>query len=227
MSKPPVQMALPFHSRELAEVETVLNRAITAGDPLIASEYGNSLSNSIKMKGVALAKLLYGLRESWPLFVASGIEEEFLDFVDAHMHVRSRTASKYADMYGEVFVKAKISDVLKEQLSHKQITTLLLLTAAVREGSLDEEQLTDVVILDHSGVQNIVRAARGDATNSNTAAYARLVQREHSRYPLGTIVAFGNGESEPIGSLKLDPSTDAGKKIVERFKNKLNLEDIR
>ena len=226
--QPPVQMAMPVNSSDLAEIDTILDRAITAGDPLIASEYGNSLSNSIALKGIALAKLFFGMRDNWELFRASGIEEDFADFVDAHMFVKGRTAEKYANMFEAVFVQANISPEVRGKLAHKPMETLLLLTAAVREGSLDGDQLATVVVLDKKGVHDIVREARGDATNSKTHIYARLVQREHSVYPKGTIVAFdGEGHSEAVGYLLLDPHTDHGRKYVERVKNTLGLEDIR
>lgn len=225
--QPLVQMGLPVQSRELAEVETILARSITAGDPLIASEYGNQLSNSMALKGVALAKLFFGMRDNWALFRAAGIEEEFADFVDAHMFVRGRTANKYADMYEAVLTNEALPVGLRTQLQFKPIKTLLLLTAAVREGSLNEDELWDVALLDHQGVREMVRKARGEATNSHTAVTARLVMREHSTYPKGTIVVFGGSEVEAIGYLKLEPTTEAGKKYLQRIINSLGLEDIR
>jgi len=223
-----VQMSLPFYSRDLADIDTILGRAIAAGDPLIASEYGNSISKAITLRGVALAKLFFGMRDNWELFRTSGIEEDFPDFVDAHMLVKGKTAIKYANMYEAVFVTANISPAIRKQLFYKPVESLLLLTAAVREGSLDDEQLADVVILDHKGVRDVVRKSRGDATSSKTHIYARLVQREHTVYRKGTIVAFdGEGHSEAVGYLLLEAHTEHGRKYVERAKNILGLEDIR
>lgn len=224
---PPVQMDLPSHSRELAAIDTVLSRAISAGDPLIAAEYGNTLSNAIARKGIELAKLFHGLRDSWGLFRAAGIEEDFGDFVDAHMVVRGRTAIKYADMYQSVFLSPDVPPEIKQQLEQKPIKSLLLLTAAVREGVLSADQLEEVVIKDHDGIREIVREARGQATNSHTAVYARLVQRDSGNYAKGSLVVFGGEEREPIGFIKLEPQTEAGRKFLARMINVLGLEDIR
>lgn len=219
---------MPSHSREQAEIETIVERAVVAGDPLIATDYGNELSRTIVSKGIGLAHLLYGLRSNWALFRRAGIEEEFGDFINAHMEtVTSKTAISYADMYEAVFVNAPLTEELKLQLARKPMKQLLLLTAAVREGSLEKDDLEDVVLLDYRGVRDRVRAARGDATSSSSAIYARLVQRETSKYPQGSLVVFGGGEVEPIGFLKLEPETDAGKKFLERMKNQMGLEDIR
>jgi hypothetical protein len=227
--QPQVQMALPLMSRELAEVDAIVTRAVAAGDPLIASEYGNQLSKEMTLKGVALAKLFFGMRDNWPLFRAAGIEDDFKDFVDAHMHVTGRTADRYADMYEAVFEKSRIAPQVKSKLLHKPIKTLLLLTAAVREGSLTSEQLGNVIVLNHSGVRDMVREARGEVTNSSTATRGVLVQREHSVYVKGTLVVYGGSgdEIEVLGWLNLTPKNDSAMKFLERMKNALQLEDIR
>lgn len=230
--QPPVQMALPVQSRDMVEIDTILDRAIAAGNPLIAAEYGNQLSNAIRLKGVALAKLFFGMKNNWSLFRASGIEEDFADFVDAHMTASGATAEKYANMYEAVFVNPKVPEELKSQLARKPMESLLLLTAAVREGSLDQDDLEDVVVLDKTGIRQKVRNARGDVTSSRRAIYARLVQREHSVYPKGTLVVFGQSEEgeteiEAIGAFNLNVRTESGQKYIQRIINTLGLEDIR
>jgi hypothetical protein len=224
----PQDMELLLQSKELADVDTVADRAVKSGNPLIATEYGNHLGRSIALKGVALAKLFYLLRKNWQLFRVSGIEEEFGDFINAHMNLTSRTAEKYADMYQDVLDNDAIPLETRDKLAGKPIKQLLLLTAAVREGSLDADDLEDVVVLDYNGVRNKVRDARGDATSSRRTIVARLVQREVSKYPHGSLVVFdGNGESEVIGQFKLEPTTETGRKYLERLINAHGWEDIR
>jgi hypothetical protein len=225
--QPPVKMAPRVGSSDFADVDTILDQAITAGDPLIAAEYGNGLTNSMRLKGVALAKLFFGMKSNWHLFQAAGIEEDFPTFVDAHMHITGRIADKYADMYQAVLANPEIPLEVREQLKLKPIQSLLLLTAAVREGSLDAEDLEDVVVLDYNGVRSKVREARGDATNSHTTIFARLVQRDNASYPKGSIVVFGPGSDiEAIGMLNINPRTESGKKYLQRIINKLGLEDM-
>lgn len=228
MQKPPVQMAMPVLSKDLAEVDAILERAISAGNPLIATEEVNRVSKAITMKGIKLAKLFWGLRDNWPLFRVAGISEDFSDFVDAHTFVKSKTANRYADMYDAVFVKGRVPDPVREQLQHKSIETLLLMAPAVRDGSLTDEDLADAVVLSHKGVRDLIRERRGQMTNSSTAVYAKLVQRESAVYPLGTLVVYGgNSDIEAIGNIKLNPTTESGKKFLDRMKRELSLEDIR
>ena len=225
---PPFQMALPVTSSDMAEVDAILERAITSGNPLIATNEINNLSRAITIKGIKAAKLFWGLRNNWHLFRVAGIEEDFLNFVDAHTFFKGKTAARYADMYDAVFVKGSVPDLVREQLQHKSIETLLLMAPAVRDGSLTDDDLADAVVLSHRGVRDRIRERRGQVTNSNTHVYAKLVQRESSVYPLGTIVVFGGeGDIEAIGSLNLSPRTKSGKKFLERMKNLLGLEDIR
>lgn len=228
MPQPPVQMAMSVGSSDLAKVDAILERAIASGNPLIATEEINSLTTAITIKGIKAAKLFWGLRDNWPLFRASGIEEDFSDFVDAHTFFKSKTANRYADMYDAVFVQGRVPDPVREQLQHKSIETLLLLAPAVRDGSLTEDDLADAVVLSHKGVRDRIRERRGAVTNSSTAVYARLVQRESASYPMGTIVVFGgDSDIEAIGGVNLNPRTESGKKFLARMVNMLGLEDIR
>ena len=232
MQQPPATTTMPYvNSRDMADVDAVLRQSVIAGDPLIAAEYGNNLIASIRLRGVALAKFFFGLKSNWPLFQAAGIEEEFVDFVDAHVNFDARTADKYADMYREVLENESIPLETREQLKLKPIQTLLLLTAAVREGDLDADDLESVVILDTNAVQQLVRQKRGDVTNSRTAVYARLIQQKGRSYPAGSVVVFGTSEDgrqeiEPIGTFNLEPHTEPGRKFLARLIRKMNLEDM-
>lgn len=221
MSQPLVQVE--------QEIDEVIERAIMAGDPLIATDYGNNLSRTIVLRGIALAKLLYGMRSNWHYFRLAGIEEDFLDFVEAHMvGVAARTADKYASMYESVFANNHISPTLKDQLAEKPIKTLILLTAAVREGSLGEDQLEDVILKDHPGVRQMVREARGRERVSRNYTIGRISKRNEGKYPRGAIVVFGQEEEEVVGWIKLDDlQTEAGKRYVEKIQNVLGLEELR
>lgn len=228
MMQPPA--TLPVSSNDMADIDTILHQAITSGDPLIATEYGNKLIATVRLKGVSLAKLFFGLKSNWQLFQVAGIEEEFVDFVDAHMQFDGRTADKYADMYKNVLENETIPIEIREQLKLKSIQTLLLLTAAVREGDLGPDDLENVVVLDHNRVQRMVRHLRGDVTNSRTAVFARLISQQGRPYPAGSLVVYGsdengNPEVESIGFFNLTPNTASGRKFLARMIRKMDLEE--
>ncbi len=227
MQTPLVQLPLPL-LYELAEVDTILSRAIAAGDPLIATEYGNQLHRTAFLKGVSLAKLLYGLRENWSVFRAAGIGDTFEDFVVAHMiSVDKSTAHRYANMFESVFIRAEISDILRSQLSLKPIRSLLLLTAAVREGSIGEEELQEAVLKNESGIREIIKRARGYQTKSSRAIYAKIVTREDSAYgPRGALVVFQDGDSEKAGLINLNPDKEFTQQFLERMKNALGIGEL-
>ncbi len=231
MEKPPSNAAAQVVSSDFAEVDNVLQRAIAAGNPLIAADFGNQLTNTMRLKGVAFAKLLFGMRSNWDLFRVAGVSDEFIDFVDAHMRVEGRTAEKYADMYEAVLENKKVPQYIRDELRLKPIQTLLLLTAAVREGDLDADDLETIVLLDHNGVRKVVRERRGDVTNSGRAIYARLITEQGRSYPAGSIVVFGSSqdgrlEVETLGTLNITPHTESGRKYLERIKRKLSLVEM-
>ena len=79
---------------ELVEVDNVLQRAIVSGDPLIITQHANQLRRKAIIKGVALAKLLYGLRDvtaavEAPEMVASGVRKSCDTELSSELRSRS------------------------------------------------------------------------------------------------------------------------------------------
>lgn len=192
----------------VAEVDEVLMRAITSGDPLIAANYGLSLKRTVALKGVALAKLLYGLRENWETFQSAQIEDSFEDFVQAHMGIDPQTTRKYSDMWEHIFASPYIEESLKLLLQGKPIKELLLLTAAAEEGSLTEEEWQTVVVADHSTIRSMIKQARGRQAAHANAVYIAIYMQD-GKYPKGTIVASNEEGEEDIGFLYLDKAEGA------------------
>ena len=204
----------------MADVDRVVVRSVAAGDPLIACEYGRFLQRSATMRGIALAKLLFGLRENWALFQAAGTGDTFENFVDAHMEVTSQTANKYANMWKSIFTRTDISEEVKSQLQTKPIKELLLLVAAVDDGSIGEQELREAIIKSHGEIREMVQGARGTQTSSRTAVRIVLVTRDGGFYPAGTLLATQEGqEAEIIGTLNLEPNTSHGAKAIARLRN--------
>lgn len=212
---------------EWAEVDLLMERSIAAGDPLIAVNYGNKLYRGAIGKGTALAKLLFELQKSWALFQAAGINDTWEDYASANIvNLSPQTARKYASMWETIFVKAQLSDGLRAHLAQgTPIASLLLLTAGVREGSITEDALQEVPLLNYQGTRDLVRQARGQQTSSSMAITGHLIMRDGDVFPKGTIFARQNGEMEPVAMLRLEPDTEFGKQYLERIKNALHLQE--
>lgn len=198
---------------QLQEVDEIIVRSVASGDPLIAAEYGLSLTRAAAMKGLALAKLLYGIRTNWELFQAAGVEDEFENFAEAHIGVSPQTARKYSDMWRSIFESEFVADEIKEQLRSKPIKELLLITAAVEEGSFTDEELRTVVVADESKIRDMVAVARGKQSTSSNAIKI-LLQVRDGKHPRGTLISSYQGSTEVIGFLKMDLEGPAQKAIA-------------
>lgn len=201
-----------------AEVDKVIVRSVAAGDPLIACNYGMELKRAAQLKGVALAKLLHGMEVNWEMYRAAGIDDTFENFIYTYMELMPETTRKYSNMWAGIFVNSNVPDEIKQQLQVQPIEHLLLLKAAIEEGSLEDDDLRQAAILDKNGIRDMVSKARGEQTSSKTAV-RRFIQMTDGFYPAGTILAARNGETEIIGALNLDPDTEFGKKALAGILN--------
>jgi hypothetical protein len=208
----------PTELNVFVEVDQYIVRSVASGDPLIAINYGLSLKRSAQLKGIALAKLLHGLQINWGMFRAAGIGEEFEDFVYTYLEIQPETSRKYASMWAGIFMNDAVSPEIKEQLQTKPIEHLLLLTAAVEEGSITNEDLREAAIRDKEGIREMVSKARGNQTSSKTAI-RRYIQMRDGDYPAGTIIAAQNGDREILGVLNLEPETEFGQKALAGLLN--------
>src|SRR5687767_8758261 len=195
-----IQSITSVEAQQFQDVDNIIVRSVTAGDPLIATEYGASLIRMAEIKGLALAKLLHGLRSNWTIFEQAGIDTAFENFVKAHMDLSNKTAFKYSDMWRNIFHSDFVSETLKRQLESLPIQQLLLLNAAVEEGSISEEELKIVVVSDIPTTREIIQRARGrEVTSSKTAIVISVVTTEgNPRFPKGTILASRAGETISI-----------------------------
>jgi hypothetical protein len=216
---PPAITTITADELELfAEVDRVIVRSITAGDPLIAADYGTTLIRKARLKGLALSKLLHGLQSNWSTFRAAGLDEEFEDFAYTYLETPPETSRKYVGMWRGIFENPNVPADVKQQLQMKPIEHLIMLTAAVEEGSIDADDLREAAVSDKEGIRSMVRGARGEQTSSKTAI-RRFIQMRDGDYPAGTLIANCNGEWAIIGMVDLNPDAEFAKKAVRGLLN--------
>ena len=193
----------------LDEVDTIIRRALEEHDPYIALRFGSDMQSSIRISGVALAKLLYELRHNWQEF---GIDDNFFDVVEGEMGVPISTADKYSRMWEVVFVESGISDAIKQRLIAKPIKSLLLLPAYVSNGETNWDSI--IGIENHNELRRFIRGERGEATSSKTALLIKVDMRTGQLYAKQGDVPFA-----PFGLLKLDTGNPVINKAVDRLLN--------
>ena len=146
-------------------VDNVVEGATIMGNPDVAFRMAVDLRKTMQMRGIALAKLLSKVRDNWPLFQAGGYEGDFEDAVFVATGIAASTTRKYADTWKALFENASIPEESKMQLMGKPIKSLILLTAAAREGEItDWKEVVNAP--DHASVRDVVRRVRGEQTSS-------------------------------------------------------------
>src|SRR5512135_2786118 len=123
------------------DVDTVVSRAVTIGDPILAFEYGANIGKAIKVRGLAMAKLLWRIQQSWELFRAGGTDDDFETMAYVHMGIKPDTNRKYVRMWESIFINPNVDNDTKKLLQGRNMADLLRLTAAVRDGSLSNDEL--------------------------------------------------------------------------------------
>jgi len=194
------------------EVDEIVSRSLMTGDPLMAFEHGNGLIRVSKLKGYALAKLLFKLDRQWDLFQSSGMEDDLKTMAYVHMGIKPATTEKYINMWEAIFENEGIDDETKHLLSGRNIGDTLLLTAAARDGSLDPIEMKEAALApDRSSLRKIIRDKRGEKTSSGTATMLYLAMRDTSRRKAGTIYVKRGDVYEDIAVL-LPTASDAGER---------------
>lgn len=156
--------------RVFQQVDETIEQSILRGDLQPAMSLGRAFRRSIQANGLALAKLLYRVEESWELFKASGVDDEIKNVFYSEIGVAPSTVYKYINMWRSVFANPDIPDETKRALEGKPMKGLLLLTAAARNGELGSDDWQRVSgAATSSEIRHIVRDIRGDHTSSNSA----------------------------------------------------------
>jgi len=207
------------------EVDTILERSLAVGDPLIALEYAHGLQKESLVKGLAISKLMYKLKQNWSFFEVAGVGDTFENIVEANGYKPS-TLEKYIRMWESIFENPVLSEDLKNKLSGRPIRDLLLLTAAAREGSLSDADWEHVTVAgDGYKVREIVRKARGQVTSSASALIPKVQWRNEGALPVGALYFYSKDELKVFGKLELNSEDEDVKKMVERTINRLGIKE--
>lgn len=123
--------------KALEKVDKVVDQAITSGSPQVAIQFGVSLRNFQHVAGLALAKLLYEMRERWDSF---GSDDDWSTICQYEMGIGGQAYKKYIACWEFVilhkYLQKKGNEELQERIMSKPIKALLLLNAAAREGEI-------------------------------------------------------------------------------------------
>lgn len=207
-------------------IDTLIERSIAVGDPLIALEYVQRLQKETLVKGLAIAKVMFKMRQNWSFFEVAGVGDTFENLVEATNGYAPATVEKYVRMWESIFENDKLSPEIKNRLSGRPIRDLLLLTAAAREGSLSDADWDKVLVAgDSHDVRNIVRKARGEVTSSKNAVLPILQIHDNGAAPIGTVYGYDNGVKKEAGNLNVGSADLFVQKIIARLVNGAHMKE--
>lgn len=195
---------------ELQKVDWALKLAVKDRDDHWITDLMGTQVRTIRIQGVAMSKLLSGWRENAAEF---GIEkEDWIDHAKAWTGLAEETIRKYTDLWNHVLAPMENTERFWTLIA-KPIQGLLLLTAAVKEDQLSEEDWVEIEdAYDGAGIKKVVRRARGEQTSSKTAIQLVLGRD-------GVLTAWRADERAAVGYLNpnaTEPLIDAA---VERILN--------
>jgi hypothetical protein len=152
----------------LDDVDVTVSSAVLQGDPDIALQWAQAMRQEMQIRGVALAKLLYKLREQWALFEAAGLNEPFEKVVCDNLGLTLQTVRKYTSMWEMVeryLLPADLPQKTKDEVLGKGARVLTLLTPTIRdaEGDVDWEQIARA-----SSKHDLRQLMPGERTSSST-----------------------------------------------------------
>lgn len=185
----------PGDRQVMTMVDAVVDAAVAQGNLTMVTTYGMALRRQMQTSGLALAKLLYRVKESWGLFKAAGIDDEFVDVIYAEMGVAPGTTTKYVALWEAIFANPNIPIEVKENLEGKPMRSLILLTASARDEDFEWEKVMDAAT--PSEIREIVREHRGQQTSSGSAMRIEIDLRD------GKLTARKGDETVPVGVLAI------------------------
>lgn len=115
-------------------VDQVIDEGISKRDPRRAFGVAVMLRNWSKMTGLALAKLLYGLKENWGAFQMG---DTFEDTAVAELGISYQTVVRYPKVWKYVILGCP--DHTRERFLEMPIEWLMLVYPVASEGLLSEE----------------------------------------------------------------------------------------
>jgi len=173
------------------KVDAMIDQALTTGNPLSILEFGAQLRQYRHISGLALAKLLYRLREVWDHF---DTDDKLRDVAYEYIGESGYTYQRYIDSWQYVAMD-------RRELWNKPIGGLLICIAGAKEDQLKTSHWKAIENAPNkAAIRDIIKEVRG--TTGGGVNALRIWLRED-----GALQAvIGDGVYVPIGYI--ERSTD-------------------
>ena len=211
-----LDQTLSIAKQELVQIEGMVNdvvgECIETGHINPAINFVSSLRSSVHVRALGMAMLLWLLKQYWEDI---GIEDNFLNVMEADCGLSPETSRKYVRMWGNIFENSDVPDNVKAQLLWWPIGRLLAVYAAIGEGALEDRWEDLLAVNDDREARALVEGQGGGV--GGFPAISIVLTRD------GTLMAGGEEDGvevyEPFGSfnMKKAESMDIIGKAVSRI----------
>lgn len=205
---------LPVFEDAFDLADAIMKKAIDEGNPDVALRMGAEIIESIQIRGIALAHLLYRLWEEWDKF---GLGSTFEEAIFDNWGFSKQTVQKYVSIWKSTFANPNVPEEVKPSLKERPINTLRRVIRPVNNGYLtapsDWRELASTV--DDSEFKQKIEELSGTAAAGHPTLQIFL-------YDDGTLVAVDDYSSHvKLGILRTstkDLNNPIRFKAIDRIK---------
>jgi len=193
------------------KIDEVIAESIEKHSALIALRVGTQLREISRVSGLALAKLIYGMRENWETY--DDVNDDFEDTVISFIDIHKDNISRYANVWA-LFDKKLVPEELRETIQDKNIKDLIPVGLAISQGYEIEQEEWEAIAEAHD-LTGVAKVLREDVKNKPPRKGSLQLYMDRD----GTIWAFQNEERFFVGTLVVADKQDAVQKAINRIIN--------
>jgi hypothetical protein len=191
----------------LQKAENVIQEAIEQQNAYIALNVCRELVGVGKLSGMALAKILYSIKDSWESF---DIDDWFEDVVYEYIGLHQTTVTRYVRVW-EMYAEEKIPKKFEEKIQQRNIKEQIPIANAIAQGcEIDDDDWKELADApDLSTVLRVVRDISGKPPRKSSLQI--YLDRD------GSLWAYQENQKGFVGSLEVDDKEELVKKAIERL----------
>ena len=189
----------------LGGVDEIITMIKKQGDFSIGADALRSMSALNKLSGITLARMIYELKKVWAEFGL--LEDNFYTYMSEFSGVSALTLQRYHDAW--VSIMAAPTEIHSQLLAHP-MKNLYALGSKLEQGYVPEENEWEALAnaRNSSEFANVLRGV----TDTNPRKNSMTIYLE----PDGSLVAWMDGQTKPIGYLMLN-NEPLNQKATERI----------
>lgn len=208
----PLDQPIVFDSDQITqEVDGIIQKAIVEGDPEIAIAAGRTLITSIRLAGLGMIRLLWGLKKRWGEFELDGVDFDDYNFSDT-LGLSKTTITRYVRI-GAMLESEDVPNDVRGTLLTRQVKDLSAIATSWDSGfPINDEQWTRLAeATDNTEILETLREVKNTEPRHNSI---RLVLEDD-----GSIRAWHDNQGYFVGYLDRNSDNPIIVKAINRISN--------